>query len=224
MITGNSYQWLLLEYFMSLIRTGRFNKDGVTLRTGNIIITSLPVIMLTHSQDLWDSWDLCMKAPEGHFHVKFRKFHMKLSLYCIEALDGQLHVKFRVKFHLKMALQSFCTSEMSDASETPETSQTSETSCGILDHWDKSSSLEKPLLIFYQNKCYFSIFCCRLQPPDGMQAIAMMEFLKRYNMTYVSILYIDDSYGVNGLKFLSLEARKRDICIALQERIFFDYT
>ena len=31
----------LLEYFLPLIRTGRFNKDRVTLRTGNIIITSL---------------------------------------------------------------------------------------------------------------------------------------------------------------------------------------
>ena len=29
-------------YFMPLIRTGRFKRDRVTLRTGNIIITSLP--------------------------------------------------------------------------------------------------------------------------------------------------------------------------------------
>ena len=40
--------WLpkLLEYFMPLIRTERFNKDRVTLRTGNIIITSLYIISL----------------------------------------------------------------------------------------------------------------------------------------------------------------------------------
>ena len=37
------FKWLLLEYFMPLLRTGHFNKDRVTLRTGYIIITSLHV-------------------------------------------------------------------------------------------------------------------------------------------------------------------------------------
>ncbi len=59
----------------------------------------------------------------------------------------------------------------------------------------------------------------RLVAPDRFQVKAIMDFLEYFNFTYVSLLYSEGSYGMNGAKYIELEAKQRGICIAYSKRL-----
>ena len=53
----------------------------------------------------------------------------------------------------------------------------------------------------------------RLVPPNKFQARAIIEILKRFKWSYVSLITSDDAYGLNGLKLVETMARKNAICV-----------
>ncbi len=59
----------------------------------------------------------------------------------------------------------------------------------------------------------------RLVPPDRFQVKAMMDFIQYHNFTYISILYSEGSYGMNGAKYINMESKKRGICIAYNKQV-----
>lgn len=59
----------------------------------------------------------------------------------------------------------------------------------------------------------------RTVPSDNYQARAMIDIALHFNWTYVSLVYSADEYGELGAEAFKKEARKVNICIAIEERI-----
>ncbi|XP_078000603.1 metabotropic glutamate receptor-like [Glandiceps talaboti] len=57
-------------------------------------------------------------------------------------------------------------------------------------------------------------FFLRTVPPDKMQAQAIADLILHFGWTYISIIHSDESYGRNGINFLTAEVAKRGICVA----------
>ncbi|VDM61729.1 unnamed protein product [Angiostrongylus costaricensis] len=62
-------------------------------------------------------------------------------------------------------------------------------------------------------------YFARTVPSDDYQAMAMVEIAIRFKWTYVSLVYSADEYGELGADAFKKEARKKGICIAIEERI-----
>ena len=54
----------------------------------------------------------------------------------------------------------------------------------------------------------------RMVPADSYQTRVMVDIMVAFNWTYVSVVYIENGYGFNGLKFLRHYTRINEICIA----------
>ncbi|XP_023861812.1 taste receptor type 1 member 1-like [Salvelinus sp. IW2-2015] len=65
------------------------------------------------------------------------------------------------------------------------------------------------------NKLLYPAFF-RTIPSDKNQVDAMVQLLVRFNWTWIVLLGSDDSYGLQGIESLSLQAAHFDICIAYQ--------
>ncbi|XP_077977726.1 metabotropic glutamate receptor 2-like [Glandiceps talaboti] len=63
------------------------------------------------------------------------------------------------------------------------------------------------------NKERFPYFL-RLSPPDKLQVQTMIDLMKYFNWSFVSLVHSDDNYGKNGHKELKNEAEVAGICIA----------
>ncbi|KHN85912.1 putative metabotropic glutamate receptor mgl-1 [Toxocara canis] len=68
------------------------------------------------------------------------------------------------------------------------------------------------------DKSRFEYFA-RTVPSDNYQARAMIDIALHFNWTYVSLVYSADEYGELGAEAFKKEARKVNICIAIEERI-----
>ncbi|CAB3410303.1 unnamed protein product [Caenorhabditis bovis] len=62
-------------------------------------------------------------------------------------------------------------------------------------------------------------YFARTVPSDDYQAMAMVEIAVRFKWSYVSLVYSADEYGELGADAFKKEARKKGICIAIEERI-----
>ncbi|CAD5111519.1 DgyrCDS823 [Dimorphilus gyrociliatus] len=62
----------------------------------------------------------------------------------------------------------------------------------------------------------------RIVSPDRFQAEALTDFILEYHWNYVSILFIEGSYGENGAKQLRKLSSIKGICIAVDEMISLD--
>ncbi|CAD6188743.1 unnamed protein product [Caenorhabditis auriculariae] len=62
-------------------------------------------------------------------------------------------------------------------------------------------------------------YFARTVPSDDYQAMAMVEIAVKFKWSYVSLVYSADEYGELGADAFKKEARKKGICIALEERI-----
>ena len=51
------------------------------------------------------------------------------------------------------------------------------------------------------------------------QAIALADIVKKFNWTYVSTIASEGSYGESGIDVFHHEAEKRNICIAIAEKV-----
>ena len=51
------------------------------------------------------------------------------------------------------------------------------------------------------------------------QAIALVDIVKKFNWTYVSTIASEGSYGESGIDVFQREAEKRNICIAIAEKV-----
>ncbi len=65
----------------------------------------------------------------------------------------------------------------------------------------------------------FITFRARTVPSDNYQARAMVDIALHFNWTYVSLVYSADEYGELGADAFKKEARKANLCIAIEERI-----
>ena len=54
----------------------------------------------------------------------------------------------------------------------------------------------------------------RMVPVDSFQTRVMVDMMVYFNWTYISVVYSEDNYGFNGLKFLRYHTRREGICIA----------
>ena len=68
------------------------------------------------------------------------------------------------------------------------------------------------------DKTRYELFA-RTVPPDNFQARAMVDIVQYFNWTYVSTVASEDDYGIMGIDSFQREARARNICIALSEKI-----
>uniref|UniRef100_A0A0R3RTD3 G_PROTEIN_RECEP_F3_4 domain-containing protein n=1 Tax=Elaeophora elaphi TaxID=1147741 RepID=A0A0R3RTD3_9BILA len=68
------------------------------------------------------------------------------------------------------------------------------------------------------DKTRFEYFA-RTVPSDNYQVRAMIDIALHFNWTYVSLVYSADEYGELGAEAFKKEARKMNICIAIEERI-----
>ena len=68
------------------------------------------------------------------------------------------------------------------------------------------------------DKSRYELFA-RTVPPDNFQARAMVDIVQFFNWTYVSTVASEDDYGIMGIDSFQHEARSRNICIALSEKI-----
>ena len=59
----------------------------------------------------------------------------------------------------------------------------------------------------------------RTIPPDDLQASAMVDILLRFEWTYVSIIFSQDTYGQPGIDEFQREAQSMGICTDLQKAI-----
>ncbi|XP_029472928.1 metabotropic glutamate receptor 3 isoform X1 [Rhinatrema bivittatum] len=62
-------------------------------------------------------------------------------------------------------------------------------------------------------------YFARTVPPDFYQAKAMAEILRVFNWTYVSTVASEGDYGETGIEAFEQEARLRNICIAISEKV-----
>ncbi|XP_068084328.1 metabotropic glutamate receptor 3 [Anabrus simplex] len=72
------------------------------------------------------------------------------------------------------------------------------------------------------NKDRFPYFF-RTVPSDINQAHAMLEILRQFNWTYVSVVYSDNEYGTRGFETLSELAANYSICFTTPQRIDKDH-
>lgn len=68
------------------------------------------------------------------------------------------------------------------------------------------------------DKTRYELFA-RTVPPDNYQAQAMVDIVQHFKWTYVSTVASEDDYGILGIDSFQNEARSRNICIALSEKI-----
>uniref|UniRef100_A0A915D9M5 Receptor ligand binding region domain-containing protein n=1 Tax=Ditylenchus dipsaci TaxID=166011 RepID=A0A915D9M5_9BILA len=68
------------------------------------------------------------------------------------------------------------------------------------------------------DKSRFEYFA-RTVPSDNYQARAMIDIASHFNWSYVSLVYSADEYGELGADAFKKEARRANICIAIEERI-----
>ncbi|XP_021930539.1 metabotropic glutamate receptor 3-like isoform X2 [Zootermopsis nevadensis] len=59
----------------------------------------------------------------------------------------------------------------------------------------------------------------RTVPSDVNQAHAMLEILRKFNWTYVSVVYSDNEYGNHGFETLSSLAGKYNVCFSAPQRV-----
>ena len=52
-----------------------------------------------------------------------------------------------------------------------------------------------------------------------LQALALVDIVKKFNWTYVSTIASEGSYGESGIDVFQREAEKRNICIAIAEKV-----
>ncbi|XP_032238524.2 metabotropic glutamate receptor 3 isoform X2 [Nematostella vectensis] len=62
-------------------------------------------------------------------------------------------------------------------------------------------------------------FFSRTVPHDNFQAKALVDVLKYFNWTYVSVVYSDDSYGILGVDALRSAATRAGICMASSHKV-----
>ena len=62
-------------------------------------------------------------------------------------------------------------------------------------------------------------FFARTVPPDTFQALALVDVVQSFNWSYVSIVSSEGQYGDSGMKAFIFEARNRNICIAVNEKV-----
>lgn len=62
-------------------------------------------------------------------------------------------------------------------------------------------------------------FFARTVPPDTFQALAMVDVVQRFNWSYVSLVTSEGQYGDSGMTAFQKEARARNICIAVNEKV-----
>ena len=62
------------------------------------------------------------------------------------------------------------------------------------------------------NKALFPSFM-RLVPPDKFQCEAMIDFIRHHGWTYISMVYSDDTYGLDGARHLMRLINKHQICV-----------
>ncbi|ELT87766.1 hypothetical protein CAPTEDRAFT_211789 [Capitella teleta] len=68
------------------------------------------------------------------------------------------------------------------------------------------------------DKTRFEYFA-RTVPPDNYQAKAMADIVHHFNWTYVSTVASEGDYGELGIESFQHEARARNICVAITEKI-----
>ena len=66
---------------------------------------------------------------------------------------------------------------------------------------------------------FWSIFILIFQLCTHLQAIALVDIVKKFNWTYVSTIASEGSYGESGIDVFQREAEKRNICIAIAEKV-----
>ncbi|GBM00754.1 Metabotropic glutamate receptor [Araneus ventricosus] len=62
-------------------------------------------------------------------------------------------------------------------------------------------------------------FFARTVPPDTFQAIALVDLVQSFNWSYVSLVSSEGQYGDSGMTAFQKEARSRNICIAVNEKV-----
>ncbi|XP_017486927.1 PREDICTED: metabotropic glutamate receptor-like, partial [Rhagoletis zephyria] len=62
-------------------------------------------------------------------------------------------------------------------------------------------------------------FFARTVPPDTYQANALVDLVERFNWSYVSLVTSEGQYGDSGMTAFLREAKKRSICIAMNEKV-----
>ena len=62
-------------------------------------------------------------------------------------------------------------------------------------------------------------YFARTVPPDTFQALALVDLVTSFNWSYVSIVSSEGQYGDSGMKAFIHEARARNICIAVNEKV-----
>ncbi|XP_014258597.1 metabotropic glutamate receptor 2-like [Cimex lectularius] len=71
------------------------------------------------------------------------------------------------------------------------------------------------------NKQRFEYFT-RTIPSDHYQVKAMVEIVKKFGWSYVSIVYEESNYGIKAFEELEVLLSKNDICIAVKEKLVKD--
>ncbi|KAJ9573800.1 hypothetical protein L9F63_008837, partial [Diploptera punctata] len=59
----------------------------------------------------------------------------------------------------------------------------------------------------------------RTVPSDVNQAHAMLEILRKFNWTYVSVVHSDNEYGLHGFETLKTLAEKYNVCFSAPQRV-----
>ena len=72
-----------------------------------------------------------------------------------------------------------------------------------------------PIWTIFQN-CQYQTYNCFVLV---FQAIALADIVKKFNWTYVSTIASEGSYGESGIDVFHHEAEKRNICIAIAEKV-----
>ncbi|UYV70892.1 GRM3 [Cordylochernes scorpioides] len=62
-------------------------------------------------------------------------------------------------------------------------------------------------------------FFARTVPSDMFQALAMVDVVQMFNWSYVSMVSSEGQYGDSGMNAFHKEARARNICIAVNEKV-----
>lgn len=62
-------------------------------------------------------------------------------------------------------------------------------------------------------------FFARTVPPDTYQALALVDLVQIFNWSYVSLVTSEGQYGDSGMNAFVREAKKRNICIATNEKV-----
>ncbi|RWS06043.1 metabotropic glutamate receptor-like protein, partial [Dinothrombium tinctorium] len=62
-------------------------------------------------------------------------------------------------------------------------------------------------------------FFARTVPPDTFQALALVDLVQNFNWSYVSFVSSEGQYGDSGMTAFLREARARNICVAINEKV-----